>query len=278
MSEPLAHSARHGAPTQSYHDHVSNVVSGAVARSERMLQHYEPAASWIGSPAMLEIVRSAARFHDLGKLDSGFQKTLRTNRTSEEHIRHEDAGVAWLLANGADEAAGLVSAHHQGLVRYLLEVAKDRPEATGRLEGTAFRINEDKTAKATAASLESYLKGHEDHYGPRTVEPEQHENKLTGLSRRFLLSCLVDADHSDTATHYGNEPAVSPPVPRWGSGWRSSTSMLPDCHAPIQRRQHRRSWRGNAFVMSFTGSVALLIQCLGCGVVMRLWVQARPRR
>lgn len=216
MSEPLAHSARHGVPTQSYHDHVSNVVSGAVARSERMLQYYEPAASWISSPAMLEIVRSAARFHDLGKLDSGFQKTLETNRTSDEHIRHEDAGVAWLLANGADEAAGLVSAHHQGLVRYFLEVADDRPIATGRLDGMAFRIKEDRTTKATATALESYLKGHEDHYGPRTIESEQHQNKLTGLSRRLLLSCLVDADHSDTATHYGNEPAVSPSLPRWG--------------------------------------------------------------
>lgn len=216
MSEPLAHSARHGAPTQSYHDHVNNVVSGAVARSEQMLQHYEPAASWIGSPAMLEIVRSAAKFHDLGKLDSGFQKTLETNRTSDEHIRHEDAGVAWLLANGADEAAGLVSAHHQGLVRYLLEVAEDSPAPTGRVDGRVFRINDERTAKATAASLDSYLKGHEKHFGPRTVEPEQHQNKLTGLSRRLLLSCLVDADHSDTATHYGNEPAVAPPLPRWG--------------------------------------------------------------
>lgn len=215
MSEPLAHSARHGAPTQSYRDHVTNVVSGAVARSERMLQHYAPAPSWIDSAAMLEIIRTAAMFHDLGKLDPGFQKTLETNRTSDEHIRHEDAGVAWLLANGADEAAGLVSAHHQGLVRYLLEVEEDRPVATGRLDGKVFRIDEDRTAKATAASLESYLAGHEEHFGPRKIEPEQHQNKLIGLSRRLLLSCLVDADHSDTATHYGNEPAVLPPPPRW---------------------------------------------------------------
>ena len=215
MSEPLAHSARHGAPTQSYHDHLTNVVSGAVERGKRMLQHYTPAASWPDAASMLEIIRTAARFHDLGKLDHGFQKTLETNHKSDEHIRHEDAGVAWLLAHGADEAAGLVSAHHQGLVRYFLEVADDRPVATGRLDGIAFRIKEDRTSRATAASLESYLKGHEDHYGPRTVEPQQHQNKLTGLSRRLLLSCLVDADHSDTAAHYGNEPTVAPPLPRW---------------------------------------------------------------
>ena len=215
MSEPLAHSARHGAPTQSYRDHVTNVVSGAVGRGERMLKHYTPASEWIESPAMLETVRSAASFHDLGKLDRGFQKTLERNHKSDEHIRHEDAGVAWLLTNRADEAAGLVSAHHQGLVRYRLEVAMDSPVATGRLDGAAFRINEERTAKATESSLESYLKGHEEYFGPRTIEPEQHQNKLTGLSRRLLLSCLVDADHSDTAAHYGNEPGVSPPLPRW---------------------------------------------------------------
>jgi len=216
MSEPLAHSARNGAPTQSYRDHVANVVSGAEVRCERMLRHYSPAPSWIDSPAMLGIIRSAARFHDLGKLDRGFQKTLETNHKSDEHIRHEDAGVAWLLANGADEAAGLVSAHHQGLVRYRLEVAKDRPVATDRLEGMDFRINEERTTDATATSLESYLKGHEEHYGSRTVASEQVHNKLTGLSRRLLLSCLVDADHSDTAAHYGNESAVLPAQPRWG--------------------------------------------------------------
>ena len=215
MTEPLAHSARHGAPTQSYRRHVTNVTSGAEDRCNRMLQHYEPAKSWIDSSAMLGIIRNAARFHDLGKLDPGFQKTLETNHTSDEHIRHEDAGAAWLLKNNAHEAAGLVSAHHQGLVRYRLEVAMDSPVATGRLDGAAFRINEEKTAKATELSLESYLKGHEEHFGPRTVESEQHQNKLTGLSRRLLLSCLVDADHSDTAAHYGNEPAVSPPLPRW---------------------------------------------------------------
>ena len=215
MSVPLAHSARHGAPTQSYRDHVSNVVSGAVARAERMLQHYEIAGSKADASAMLEIVKNAAAFHDLGKLDSGFQKTLETNRKSDEHIRHEDAGVAWLLASGAYEAAGLVSAHHQGLVRYLLEVADDRPEATGRLDGDKFRIADEKTSKATTACLEEYLKAHEIHYGPRTVVSEQHHNKLTGLTRRLLLSCLVDADHSDTAKHYGNEPEVFPPLPRW---------------------------------------------------------------
>ena len=237
MSEPLAHSARHGAPTQSYHDHVCNVVSGAMARSERMLQHYDPAASWIGSPAMMEIVRSAARFHDLGKLDAGFQKTLEINRTSDEHIRHEDAGVAWLLANNAGEGAGLVSAHHQGLVRYLLEVAEDRPAPTGRVDGKVFRINDDRTAKATTASLESYLMGHEKHFGPRTVEPEQHQNKLTGLSRRLLLSCLVDADHSDTAMHYDNEPALSPPLPRW----KERLAKLDDYVAKLPRANPKKA-------------------------------------
>ncbi len=38
---------------------------------------------------------------------------------------------------------------------------------------------------------------------------------LSGLERRVLLSCLVDADHTDTARHYGEQPDLHPAKPRW---------------------------------------------------------------
>ena len=36
-----------------------------------------------------------------------------------------------------------------------------------------------------------------------------------GFTRRIALSCLVDADHGDTARHYGNEVETPKVEPRW---------------------------------------------------------------
>jgi CRISPR-associated endonuclease/helicase Cas3 len=213
MSEPLAHSARYGAPAQTYRDHITNVVSGAVSRAKKMLNHYSPRAGGLDQSDLLNIVKESSRFHDLGKLDPAFQETLRRNCKSKYHIRHEDAGVAWLLKNGSDEAAGLVSAHHQGLVRYKQEVQIDRPVSTGRLDGSVFRIDDELTRIATDQSTESYLNDHEANFGPRSVDGEA--GRIDGLTRRLLLSCLVDSDHSDTANHYGNENHVERSLPRW---------------------------------------------------------------
>ena len=38
---------------------------------------------------------------------------------------------------------------------------------------------------------------------------------MDGLTRRIALSCLVDADHGDTANNYQREFAVRQPVPKW---------------------------------------------------------------
>jgi CRISPR-associated endonuclease/helicase Cas3 len=218
MSEPLAHSARteRGTPTQTYRDHVGNVVRGAVARGRRMIRHYTPAEHAPERREFRNILWNASRFHDLGKLDPGFQKTLRTNRRSVDHIRHEDAGVEWLLANGAAEAAGIVSAHHQGLVGYRRYVPKDRYDPTiKRLDGTVFRIPDERTQQATGSSLETYLEAHQVAFGGKEIIPESYENKVSGFGRRLLLSCLVDADHSDTARHYGNASLAFSPATRW---------------------------------------------------------------
>ncbi len=216
MSEPLAHSARHGAPVQTYRDHVRNVVRGAVGRGRRMLAHYSPTASGPLRRELRDILWNASRFHDLGKLDLGFQRTLQTNRKSADHIRHEDAGVQWLLTNGSPEAAGIVSAHHQGLVHYRRFVPNDRYVTNiRRLDGSVFRISNELTQRATASSLENYLGAHESALGESRVIAERSENKLSGLERRLLLSCLVDSDHFDTARHYGNEDLLAVIPGRW---------------------------------------------------------------
>lgn len=218
MAELLAHSARRGRPAQAYKEHIRNVTMGALHRARAMLRHYQPADP--RKPMLrelLEIIGDASSFHDFGKLDPGFQETLRHNRYSPNHIRHEDAGVVKLAQHGAMEAAGLVSAHHQGLVRY--EFERERPRLgqtlTRKLNLTTFRIDHAATQGATRARMPDYVRDHESLLGNKRSKDGDGLGHCGGFARRLLLSCLVDSDHSDTARHYGNELDRERVAPRW---------------------------------------------------------------
>lgn len=218
MAELLAHSARRGRPAQVYEEHIRNVTKGALHRVRIMLRHYAPVAQ--RKPTLrelLEIIGDASSFHDFGKLDPGFQETLRHNHYSRNHIRHEDAGVVKLAQHGAMEAAGLVSAHHQGLVRY--EFERERPRLgqtpTRKLSLTPFRIDDAATQEATRLRMPDYVHDHESLLGSKQSKDDDGLSRCGGLARRLLLSCLVDSDHSDTARHYGNESDHERIAPRW---------------------------------------------------------------
>ena len=170
MTELLAHSARHGRPAQAYEEHIRNVTAGALQRARRMLRHYAPVDRRKSTlRKLLEIVGDASSFHDFGKLDPGFQETLQNNRKGRNHIRHEDAGTVKLAQHGAMEAAGLVSAHHQGLVRY--EFERERPRLaqapTHKLSLTPFRIDDAATQDATRLRMADYVRDHESLLGSK---------------------------------------------------------------------------------------------------------------
>lgn len=219
MADWLAHSARRGKPAQAYAEHIGNVTRGALARARRILRYY--ARGDERSPSrreLLAIAGDAASHHDFGKLDEGFQETLRTNRYSPNHVRHEDAGAVLLARYGAMEAAGLVSAHHRGLPKYLKVQLPPRPgqAASRKLDISAFRIHEHPpTIAATNSNLAAYADRHESVLGRWRGGTEDGLSKCSGLARRLLLSCLVDADHSDTARHYGTAPVEPAVAPRW---------------------------------------------------------------
>src|SRR5437899_10215165 len=98
--EPLAHSARNGAPEQTYREHAGNVLRDAILFARA-------AAAW--SPkycgSFVAVVERAAAYHDLGKLDALFQEVLRHNRKNEHRFNHVEAGTAHLLRLKQFEAA-----------------------------------------------------------------------------------------------------------------------------------------------------------------------------
>jgi CRISPR-associated endonuclease/helicase Cas3 len=206
----IAHSGRvaQGISPQPYGDHVAAVESFAAANAKAALRYraapepaFEIAAKW------------ASAFHDLGKLESENQRLLGKSEGGHLPVNHVDAGVAHLLATRQWEAAISVYGHHKGLCDLPTETRKDEIAKQGDSASAALRDYEIKLA--TDSNLSSMLDLHRRVVGPDPAATPRFTRKLTGIERRLLISCLVDADHTDTARHYGQESARQVISPRW---------------------------------------------------------------
>ena len=196
--EPLAHSARNGVSEQTYREHIGNVFRHA-GRFAREAAAFSP--KWCEK--FLAVIESAAAYHDLGKLDEVFQDVLRHNRRTNRGFKHWDAGSAHLLHEKAGEAAAIAFVHHIGLPNYKHQINNDKFRDYSEIEGIELKQN-----GRTDEQLASYLAQHNSLLLDHVVKPHKLD---TGLLRRLALSCLVDADHTDTARHYQNEHEVPSP-------------------------------------------------------------------
>lgn len=200
----LAHSAKpeRSVPVQEYRDHIESVVRIAVANAYAVAK-YSPKYGELLRAA----VRQAAEFHDLGKLDETNQEVLRNNRG--KMLNHVDAGVAHLLkdARRASDvlAAVTVFAHHIGLPEWAFE--------STRGAGKFLRDTEPTTdgwalCDLTNRRLEEYRKRHAECVSTLPAILSEAKWVVSPLLWRMALSCLVDADHTDTARNY-REPVAS---------------------------------------------------------------------
>ncbi|OGW22585.1 MAG: CRISPR-associated endonuclease Cas3'', partial [Nitrospirae bacterium GWA2_46_11] len=197
----LAHSAKGDIPVQSYQAHVCNVYEMAVGKASRA-----GAYSQYGT-LMKDAVAFAALYHDLGKLAPENQKVLKVRSKKGLPVHHQDAGVAVLQSGGlslADNlAAFLVYSHHIGL--------QSLPDENAKGKGNIFRdmsLNQDgrSVKEIIDKHLGDYLESHNSELSdmPEIEKSEWHGASPTPLFMRMALSCLVDADHTDTARNYNN--------------------------------------------------------------------------
>lgn len=194
MMEYLAHSAKGDCPPQSYAEHINGVYRRASKYADEAGAY---AAQSTGQ--LKETVQRSALLHDLGKLDDSNQAALRDAGSKHRHlpVNHVDAGSAALIARDSLHAALAVYAHHRGLPDLGVELR--RGEAMFRDKDSAVRSHVDKT-------LTELLRRHKEFFSDGSGAPESFFEGDEAVFFRMVLSCLADADHTDTATAYRQAP------------------------------------------------------------------------
>ena len=206
----LAHSPQpeNDIPAQLYSEHLENVIKLAVRHANELT------ATATDGQLFKLAVDLAAEFHDLGKLDPENQAVLSVGGSGRLPVNHVDAGVANLLKErpqrAAQLAAILIFSHHRGL--------PDITEHRTREAGRPFRdLEQDESGRTTKdhtdKQLDEYLRMHQSVFASTRQSIDLNKQCQSDLSvlLRLALSCLVDADHFDTARNYGQAFSVTSP-------------------------------------------------------------------
>ena len=180
---------------QGYAEHVSGVVTRANDAARAAAQYAS-----IDGQALMEVVAQAAQYHDLGKLDLANQVILSGKCQARSlPIQHTDAGTAHLLHSQDQSsllAAVLVCSHHKGLPDFIDESNR----------GSQFLRDTD-VSKQVDETLSRLLADHESILPAKPVITDTIQTGDPSVFLRIALSCLADADHTDTAIHYHDYPS-----------------------------------------------------------------------
>jgi CRISPR-associated endonuclease/helicase Cas3 len=149
-------------------------------------------------------VCTSAEYHDLGKIDTANQEVLSNKSQEKLPIKHEDAGTAFLLKRHLP-AALCVFAHHGGLP----SIAEEREKEHSFRSVNQVIASKKTVMDITNENLKDYLTKHTKEIQNSVRETSEKGRPKDTLFYRMTLSCLVDADHTDTARNYGGKVLTS---------------------------------------------------------------------
>lgn len=198
-------------------------------------------------PGLRDTVSAAATFHDLGKLDPDNQAALASGHTARLPWDHIDAGVAHLRSQREIRAAWLVRAHHApGLPSVASQFESDDCLKLRGRRGVNRTLGEQRAQiDRTDRLLEDYLSDHRAALGDTPVTKRRTSH---GLIMRLALSCLVDADHSDTAAVDWGPVNLTPAETRWTERLDSLTRYVESLdHAKSESEAERNGRRRSFF-------------------------------
>lgn len=213
--EYLAHSQQSGIPAQSYVEHISNVKEAAIRFARTAAGNADPGQAGNAKQdgdLLIRCAEESSEWHDIGKLLEDNQAVLRErDNHSKLRVPHADAGAAvlmraWFALENTPALA--VYSHHRGLPNLAEEAIKEQYCYRDVTEGGKNRRRVD-------AELDSLISVHRKLTGAGIAQRMEVPTGDFGVFVRMLLSCLADADHTDTAIHYQKYPkAMASPLLR----------------------------------------------------------------
>jgi CRISPR-associated endonuclease/helicase Cas3 len=196
--ELWAHSPNKRGMAQPYRHHIERVINLASRH-----------ASEIRCPLPAASIVAAATVHDLGKLAAENQQVLSGEvKAGKLPVPHADAGTLWMMREKDELAAMMVYAHHRGLP----SIPEERIKPLSDVAVGMFR--DPRVAARMDRELAAYQQIHAEIGLSVSAQPTKVK-ECRGLAARMALSCLVDADHSDTSEHYGQPKAERKAAPLW---------------------------------------------------------------
>ncbi|NCB43552.1 MAG: CRISPR-associated protein [Clostridia bacterium] len=195
-----AHSKKKDIPEQEYSVHIRGVRSLAHEYVQEMSCY-----SSCDETLLSHAVEKAATLHDIGKLNKDNQAVLSGKISSKSLPRnHVDAGAAYFLneKHFSVVSAAVIQAHHIGF-----------PDFTDEMNKGDAIFRDSSIASDVDCELPELEAIHDNLINSNFKSDEEEIKGDRSVFLRLFLSCIADADHTDTSMHYQRYPANVKTIP-----------------------------------------------------------------